>query len=77
MIENGFVYAFEKSAERRAKEQVRIDKKTSKFYGICRKYDKAIDTLNKNEMTKTEYKFIVEYIEKVLKYPLSWYSNLQ
>lgn len=77
MIENSFVYAFQKYGEKQDKIKAREQKKTSKFYDICRKYDKALDELTKEELTKTEYKFILEYIEKVLKYPIKFYPNLQ
>jgi hypothetical protein len=76
MIENGFVYAMEKYSEKQAKIKVRKDKKSDKFYTICRKYNKSLDELTKDELTKTEYNFIVEYITKELKYPMRFYPSL-
>ena len=77
MIENGFVFAMEKYGEKQAKKKARQDKKSDKFYAICRKYNKALDELTKEELTKTEYNFIIKYVEKVLHYPIRLYPNLQ
>lgn len=77
MIENGFVYAIDKSIEKRKKLDIKRQIKSDKFHEICRKYNKSLDELDKNELTKTEYKFILEYVEKILKYPIRFYSNLQ
>jgi hypothetical protein len=77
MIENGFVYAVNKSLEKNARKEEKQQTKTDKFYAICHKYNKTVNELNKEELTKAEYKIIVEYIEKVCKYPLKYYPNLQ
>lgn len=76
MIENGFVYAIDKSIEKRRKQEQKKAIKSNKFYAICEKYNKSLPELTKDELTKTEYKFVVEYIEKVLNYPLRLYPNL-
>lgn len=76
MVENGFVYAIDKSIEKREKRQIREQKRSDKFYAICRKYDKALDELKRDDLLKGEFNFIANYIIKDLKYPLKFYPNL-
>lgn len=77
MIENGFVYAIDKSIEKRRKQEERKSKKTAKMYAILDKYNTCLPDLRKEQLNKTEYKFVIEYLEKVLKYPIRLYPNLQ
>jgi hypothetical protein len=77
MVENGFVFAVNKSLEKQRKEQIKKDKKTDKFYAIMQKYNTDLETITKDILLKSEYKFLIEYITIDLKYPLSWYPNLQ
>ena len=76
MVENGFVYAVNKFADKLQKQEDKRQIKTNKLYNILHKYNKTLDTITKDELTKTEHKFITEYIENELKYPLKWYENL-
>lgn len=53
-----------------------VENKANKFYEILNKYNKTLDTITKEEVTTTEYKFLLDYIENELKYPLRWYEKL-
>lgn len=66
MIENGFTYAMDKYSEKMRKIEERKAKKSQKFYAICKKYNTDLPSMTKDMLTKTEYKYMVEYIEKVL-----------
>jgi len=76
MIENGFVYAIEQYSKKQDKIKAKNDKKSDKMQIIYKKYNKSLDQLDKNELLKSEYKIVIDYIENVLKYPLRWYENL-
>ena len=52
------------------------NKQTDKFYKIMNKTGKTLDEITKKDLTKTEYKFIVEYIIKIMNCPISLYPNL-
>ena len=77
MIENGFVYAVDKSIEKKRKREARQQPKADRFYTICRKYGKAADELDRDELTKTEHRAVVEYLTNVLGYPLKFWPNLE
>ncbi len=77
MIENGFVYAVNVAAEKERKRKIKRDKKMSKLYDICRKYNKTLDELDKNELTKAEYKIILGCFSMPGELPpIEFYSNL-
>ena len=76
MIENGFVYAVNKSLEKERNRKKKQDKKTEKLYNIFKKYNKTLDELTKEILTKKELEFITDYIINTLNYPLRWYTNL-
>lgn len=68
------VEKIEKAEARKRKPE---EKMRDKLYEICRKYNKALDELTKDEITKTEHKFLIEFITKIFKCPVSFYPNLQ
>ncbi len=75
MIENGFYFASCKNSERIAKQEEKRKKVTDAVYDICNKYGKAFDELKKEELTKAEYKKIMDFIS-LSKYPAGLYPNL-
>ena len=81
MIENSFVYAMDKAIAKKhkieAREAKRIEPMKIRFYKILKKYNCALPELTKNQLTKTEYNFIVKYLDSVLHYPIELYPNLQ
>lgn len=76
MIENGFIFAVNKSLERERKLQERKRKKDIQFYSILSKYDVYLEDLKKEYLTKKELDFMVKYIINELKYPIRFYPNL-
>lgn len=64
-----------KSMKQKERQQSDKEKKTTKMYAIMRKTGKALDEVTKSDLTKSEYKFIVEYIENYMN-GLSSYPNL-
>lgn len=81
MIENSFVYAMDKVITKKHKEEAkkakRIEPMKTRFYNILEKYNCALPELSKNKLTKTEYNFIVKYLDIVLHFPIELYPNLQ
>ncbi|WP_064199006.1 hypothetical protein [Brevibacillus brevis] len=62
----------------RAKEnqQVGVEKMKDRLYATLRKVNKSLDEVTKDDLTDKEYKFIVEYVETVMKCPIHLYPNL-
>jgi len=44
------------------KKKVDEEKIISRMYAVCRKYDKSLDEITKKELTKTEYKHLMDFI---------------
>lgn len=65
-----------KNMRQKERQQADKEKKTDKMYAIMRKTGKALDEVTKSELTKSEYTFIVEYIEKIMKCSIELYPNL-
>ena len=70
------VKSIAKSMKQKERQQAEREKKTDKMYAIMKKTGKALDEITKSELSKSEYKFIVEYIEKVMNCPIRFYPNL-
>lgn len=74
MIENGFVYAVNKSLEKEAKKQARKDKKMNKLYKILKEKNLQLAVnATKKDFNKTELKLIdslgfIHYLEMNEKY---------
>ena len=77
MISNGFVYAMDIYEMKKKKAEEKLEPLKNSFYAICKKYDCSLPELEKEKITKKEYQIILKYIDKVLKYPLKLYPNLQ
>jgi hypothetical protein len=65
-----------KNMKQKERQQAERDKKTDKMYAIMRKTGKAIDEVQKSELTKSEYNFIIDYIKNIMNCPMSLYPNL-
>ena len=65
-----------KNIRQKERQQAEKEKKTSKMYAIMRKTGKALDEVEKNDLTKKEYEFIISYIQDVMQTPISFYPNL-
>jgi ABC-type uncharacterized transport system fused permease/ATPase subunit len=66
-----------KNMRAKERQQAEKEKMTDKFYTIMRKVNKALDEVTKNDLTKKEYDFIIEYIKTVMKCPIELYDNLK
>ena len=76
MIENSFVYAMDKAIEKRRKQEEKRKVKSEKMYNILDKYNTCLPDLKKEQLTKTEYKFVIEFVTTILNCPLELYKNL-
>jgi uncharacterized protein YaaR (DUF327 family) len=65
-----------KNMRQKERQQAEKEKKIDKMYSIMRKTGKALDEVTKTELTKSEYKFIVEYVENIMNCPIELYPNL-
>lgn len=65
-----------KSIKQKERQQADKEKKTDKMYSIMNKTGKSLDEVTKDDLTKKEYAFIVEYIEKIMNCPIQLYPNL-
>lgn len=65
-----------KNMRQKERQQAEKEKKTSEMYEIMRKVNKALDEVEKADLTKKEYEFIIEYIETVMNTPIRYYPNL-
>ena len=67
---------YEKMLKADARQKAKDEKKSKRFYQICKKYNKSLPELTKDELTKSEYKYILGYLE-YCKFKLHWYPNLE
>lgn len=61
--------------DRKKKEKLE-EQIISKMYAVCRKHNKALDEITKNEVTKKEYRQLLDFLQ-LRNYDLSYYPNLK
>lgn len=66
-----------KNMREKDRKQAKEERMKDKMYEIMRKTGKALDEVEKLELTKKEFDFIVLYIQEVMKCPISLYPNLK
>lgn len=66
-----------KNMRAKERQQAKDLKKKDLLYNILRRVGKALDEVTKDDLTKKEFDFIVEYITTVMKCPIVLYPNLQ
>jgi CRISPR/Cas system CMR subunit Cmr6 (Cas7 group RAMP superfamily) len=73
-------YQYMNSLKVNAKSQKKKEKNENKIidnmYTVCRKYNKALDEITKKELTKQEYKQLLDFLQ-LRNYSLQMYPNLQ
>lgn len=65
-----------KNRKQKERQQSEKEKKTDKMYKIMHKTGKALDEVTKDDLSKSEFTFIVEYIKTVMNCPITFYPNL-
>ena len=56
------------------KKKVDEEKIISRMYAVCEKYKKYLDEIDKSEITKTEYKYLLDFL-RIRGYNIGGYLN--
>ncbi len=76
MVDNGFNYAMDKWSEQQRKLMAKRAQRIMKLREILQKYDKSLDVIRKEEMSKRDHDYVIDVVTNDFGYPLRIYPNL-
>lgn len=71
-----YMNVLQNDKKNRKKKEDLTEKIINNMYNVCRKYGKSLDEITKNEVTKKEYKQLMDFLE-LRNINVNYYPNLQ